>query len=427
MPKEGRDKNDLWVEMPPSGKARAAKPTVKAQSKPADTPAPQNDKKPKKSEKADKPKDNRKKEKAPKEKQAKKPKEKQAKENKKDDFSFDIAKPIDIQKNALKNKGRTKDKEGGKKPAHRKKLSSYLFYYVIFAVVAVTVICVLSTTVLFNIGQINVVGETQYSADDVIALSGAETGQNLITLDAAAMERKLIKQLPYVDSVKVNKKLPSTLEIELVPAEPAANVKKNNMYYLVSKNGRIMDTTLTKPDPKYITVLGFDPEYASEGDSLTVTDEGNRNMLAKLLKCVKTFSGHDDSGDNSSAGKYDTMFSLIADCEAAGIKDKIKEIDISNIYRITLNYDDRLTLDIGEYSEAEFKLTVAKKLIDSGEFDGERGRLLLSQLVSSSDEMKFTFTPEPGGENNNSSSSGSSGNSGGQSSPAVGDSTAVPE
>ncbi len=429
MPKEGKDRNDLWVEMPPSGKSRTVKPAEPPASK--EVPKTQTSEKSgkasakssgKKSAAAEK-KEKKDKRAAKTERAAKK--DKAAKPG--SDFDFNIAKPMDIQKKALKNKKRDKTDTDGKKPARRKKLSSYLFYYIIFAVVAVTVICVLSTTVLFNITEINVSGETEYSAQDVIQLSGVENGRNLITLDTGAIEQKLIKELPYVDGVKVKKHLPSSLEIELTPAVPVANVKKNDVYYLVSANGRIMETDLASPNKKYVTVVGFDPEYASAGDYLSVTDEGSRNLLAKLLKCVKQYSGTNDSEENTAVKKYDIMFSLLKDCDEVGITEHIKEIDISNIYKIKLNYDDRLTLELGEYTEPQFKLTIAKNMIDRGEFDGEKGTLLLSQLISSSDEIKFTFRPgsqqsgdTSSGGDNSGDDDGNNGDDGGE--PVVGDS-----
>ena len=44
--------------------------------------------------------------------------------------------------------------------------------------------------------------------------------------------------------------------------------------------------------------------------------------------------------------------------------------------------------------DAKLKLTVAKNLIDKGEFDGEKGLLILSQLTDNSYNMKVTFRPE---------------------------------
>ena len=45
-------------------------------------------------------------------------------------------------------------------------------------------------------------------------------------------------------------------------------------------------------------------------------------------------------------------------------------------------------------TDAKLKLTVGKNLIDKGEFDGEKGVLVLSQLSENTYNMKVTFRPE---------------------------------
>lgn len=307
-----------------------------------------------------------------------------------------VAKPMDIQSRALRHKSNSRREETTAEKMgrrRRRKLSSYLFYYILFGIFAVVVICVLSTTVLFNIEHFEVTGDDVYGEDEVLDALGVSTGENLILLDSSAAEQRLIEALPYIDKASVIKKLPSTLQVNISQAEAVANIKKNSGYYLVSANGRIMNAELAKPDSNYVVVFGFDPEYASSGDFLSVANESSRNTLCKLLSSVKKYAELDEESDNSAEKKYDILFDLIAQYTEAGFGNKIKEIDISNIYNITMNYDNKLTFELGDYSEIKLKLTVAKNLIDKGEFDDEKGVLILSQVASSSDNMKVTFRP----------------------------------
>lgn len=303
-----------------------------------------------------------------------------------------VAKPVDIQSRVLKHKSNSRSKEKSDR-RKRRKLSSYLLYYIMFGIIAVVIICVLSTTVLFNIEHFEVTGDDVYSENEVLGALGVSSGENLILLDNAAAEQRLISALPYIDKASVIKKLPSTLEINLTRAQAVANIKKNSSYYLVSANGRIMNAELAKPDSKYVVVMGFDPEYAASGDFLSVANESSRNMLCKLLSSVKKYAELGEQSDSGADKKYEILFGLIEQYNEVGLGGKIKEIDISNIYNITLNYDNKLTLELGDFSETKLKLTVAKNLIDKGEFDGEKGILVLSQVASSSDNMKVTFRP----------------------------------
>lgn len=392
-----KDNNNLWEEMPPSGKKRMAL----QQEKSAEAPLPEESGKGKKKSSkkaADKKSKNGK---APSKEVSsdKKHKTKTAAENSMPQFLGDsetteipVAKPVDIQNRALKNKGRSDD---NKKKRHRNRLSAYTIHFVLIGVIFVVVMGVLSTTVLFNLSDYKIIGETIYTNEEIIAATGVNKGENLILMDEGAVKDRLIEALPYVDKVEISRNfITCRLEIKLNQAKAVANVKKNDSYYLVSENGRIMDAGLKTPDKNCVIVYGFDPEYASSGDFLSAADEKHRNMLSKLLRAVKQYDDIDDGNEYESQKKYDALFSLISVCEEIGIAEHIKSIDISNIYGITLSYDGRLTLELGDIKDAKLKLTVAKNLIDKGEFEGEKGLLILSQLTDNSYNMKVTFRPE---------------------------------
>lgn len=403
-----RDKNNLWAEMPPSGKKRLQQEN--SQPKPAPENTPDNKKGKKKKSKPDN-KKTAKKQKDKKsnitEKTAKRPEEdvnadngtaskaqrmpQFLSENTRTDIP--VVKPVDIQNRVLRNKPRSKEDTRERK--RRKRLSAYIVYYIIFGILAVVILTVLSTTVLFNLSKYRITGDTVYTEQQIIDAAGVNVGDNLILMDAGAVKDRLIAALPYVDKVEVSRNIfTCALEIKLNPATAVANVKKNDRYYLVSENGRIMDAELKAPDKNCVVVLGFDPEYAKSGDFLSVTDEGSRNMLTKLLRAVKTYDEIDDENEYEAQQKYDCVFALIELCKELDISGHIKTIDISSIYGIKLNYDNKLTLELGDMTDAKLKLTVGKNLIDKGEFDGEKGVLVLSQLSENTYNMKVTFRPE---------------------------------
>lgn len=403
-----RDKNNLWAEMPPSGKKRLQQEN--SQPKPAPENTPDNKKGKKKKSKPNN-KKSAKKQKDKKsntaEKTAKRPEEgvnadngtaskaqrmpQFLSENTRTDIP--VVKPVDIQNRVLRNKPRSKEDTRERK--RRKRLSAYMVYYIIFGILAVVILTVLSTTVLFNLSKYRITGDTVYTEQQIIDASGVKVGDNLILMDAGAVKDRLIAALPYVDKVEVSRNIfTCALEIKLNPATAVANVKKNDRYYLVSENGRIMDAELKAPDKNCVVVLGFDPEYAKSGDFLSVTDEGSRNMLTKLLRAVKTYDEIDDENEYEAQQKYDCVFALIELCKELDISGHIKTIDISSIYGIKLNYDNKLTLELGDMTDAKLKLTVGKNLIDKGEFDGEKGVLVLSQLSENTYNMKVTFRPE---------------------------------
>ena len=423
-----RDKSGMWTEMPPSAKNR--KPDIR---QPIPAPVPENNnsnnKAGKKSDKkkavkkAKKKKDTRKQPAAynRQERTDNKTARPDSRDSQMPSFlsentrtDIPVVKPVDIQNRVLRNKPRSKSDRKEKK--RRKRLSAYIVYYVIFGILAAVILAVLSTTVLFNLSKYRITGETVYTEQQIIDAAGVNAGDNLILMDVGAVRQRLIDKLPYVDKVEVRRNIfTCALEINLNPATAIANVKKNNVYYLVSENGRIMNADLKTPDKKCVVVTGFDPEYASSGDFLSVTDEGSRNMLSKLLRAVKTYDGIDDEDEYEAQQKYENVFMLIGLCKDVGISDHITTIDITSIYSIKLTYDNKLTLELGDVTDAALKLTVAKNLIEKGEFDGEKGTLILSQLSENAYNMKVTFRPDYEDTSKDDTSGGNT-NSGGETS-----------
>lgn len=386
MPNTDKDENDLWREMPPSRHDRRKRyqpinePEVNEQS---DTYGgkPKIDKSRKNQKKAVR-------EKPQKPERQKKPPKEQKPDYEKSETGYKIAKPRDIQTRALKQKQRKNDGRKRKPNPLR-----YIYYVVLFGVLFFILAAVLSTTVLFNTEKFEIKGSTKYGESEIIQLSGVTMGQNLITMDKRAVEQTLLQKLPYVDKVQVSVQLPNTLKITVTEAVAVANVEHDGRYYLISTNGRVMDAEQKKPDKNYITIYGFDAEYASSGDFLTPASEGSRNMLAKLLNMVKTYA-QIDTNDNDAIEKYSILFTMLEAINQSELKSKIKSVDISNIYGITVNYDNKLTLRLGNINEVDLKLIIAQKLINSGEFKGEKGELILSDISESSDSMKVTFRPD---------------------------------
>ncbi len=395
----GRDSHNMWTEMPPSRKNKLNQPLQP--EKPSEEQKNIRHSEDKKGKDKKQAKKTEKKpsrpEKAP--EKASRSEQKRTPSYLEDDGT--LAKPMDIQSKVLKNKTKTRNEKSSSAPQKsvKKRITSHFSRNVIFYSIAIVVIVitalVLSNTVLFNITSIDVVGETIYSNNDVVYKSGVELGTNLNSINTEEIEHRLIDELPFVDKVRVSKDFfKSRLVITLNQATPMANIETNDGgFYLISENGRILDSTLTSPDPAYVTVTGFHPEYAVSGAFLSVADEGTRNYLTKLLKSVKVYGDIFIESDIGAGRKIDILYDVIAVYDKVGFSDKIKGIDITSIYAICLDYDGKYTLNLGDDTNMEVKLTIAKNLIDKGEFENEKGELDLSKAADPELGMKVTFRP----------------------------------
>ena len=84
-------------------------------------------------------------------------------------------------------------------------------------------------------------GGALLSAEVRQAAVGAVGGRSLLQVDAGSIERA-VERLPYVRSATVDRAFPHTLSIRITTYRPVAAVRSGKSAYLVSSDGRVLDT-----------------------------------------------------------------------------------------------------------------------------------------------------------------------------------------
>ncbi|MES1179148.1 MAG: FtsQ-type POTRA domain-containing protein [Myxococcales bacterium] len=92
------------------------------------------------------------------------------------------------------------------------------------------------TSPRFAIRTVDLVGAKRSTLEQLKTESGVTVGDNIFALDTDAAERKLLEN-PWISEVKVTRRLPSTLRIELSEREAAAVVSLSDHLYLVTPEG----------------------------------------------------------------------------------------------------------------------------------------------------------------------------------------------
>jgi cell division protein FtsQ len=88
----------------------------------------------------------------------------------------------------------------------------------------------------FAIHTVDLVGAKRITLAQVEALSGVSLGDNIFALDTDAAERALLGN-PWISEVKLTRRLPNTLAVELTEREATALVALAEHVYLVTREG----------------------------------------------------------------------------------------------------------------------------------------------------------------------------------------------
>ena len=105
------------------------------------------------------------------------------------------------------------------------------------SVVLAAVAVVAALTMFFKVDQVEVTGNGRYRAEEVIAASGVEQGDNLILLDRYGISQRLCRELPYINDVRINPKFPDTLLVEVTEAHASASIQGAGGWWLIDAGG----------------------------------------------------------------------------------------------------------------------------------------------------------------------------------------------
>ena len=92
------------------------------------------------------------------------------------------------------------------------------------------------TSPRFAIHTVDLVGAKRSTLEQLKTDSGINLGDNIFALDTDAAEKKLLEN-PWISEVKVTRRLPSTIRLELTEREATAVVALAEHLYLVTREG----------------------------------------------------------------------------------------------------------------------------------------------------------------------------------------------
>ena len=264
----------------------------------------------------------------------------------------------------------------------------FLLVFTLLCMAAVTAfLCVF---LLFKVRVIQVTGDMIYQEQDVLNAAGYQEGDNLALLTTSEQEQRLEQQLPYIQDAQIIRHFPSTLEIRVTAAQVAADVQNGSQWYAVSTQGKILEEK-TSPSEGVMQVAG-----------LTLTDP--------------VVGGQIQLEDESAQSALETIFSVLEQWGAAG---DFTSLDLTDLYNITMNYQNRVQFLLGSTVELAYKVDYGLRIVTGTEkqvyiASDESGTLDLSLA---GDTKGAYFTESVAGSSGASSSQGDS-SSGGDSSEA---------
>ena len=192
------------------------------------------------------------------------------------------------------------------------------------------------TTPVFNITDIKVYGNEKNSPETYISLSKINLGTtNIFAINNIGINKNL-KENAYVEEVKLERKLPNTIELHITERKVFYQIKYSDIYIFLDNQGYILEISEEKKD---IPVI--------EGFS---TIKGNINVGQRLLE--------------EDLIKLNVVAKFINHCKYNTIENKITDIDVTEDTNYIVYFKkDKKTVYLGDASNLNERLSLLKTIL----------------------------------------------------------------
>ncbi|MCF0126085.1 MAG: FtsQ-type POTRA domain-containing protein [Clostridia bacterium] len=194
-------------------------------------------------------------------------------------------------KNKLKKeveKRKVENKEAIKRKKKKKKIKVLIKLFVA-TILLIGGIAFALISPIFNIKQINVLNNEKVSSDTVISLSGLATNENIFKYITITTISK-IKEEPYIENVKIKRKIPNTVEIEVLERKPKYCIKLLESYVFINEQGYLLEISEQTNDMPEIRGITTKEEELIPGARLNNDDLYTLEDIIKITNSVEKFS-----------------------------------------------------------------------------------------------------------------------------------------
>lgn len=236
---------------------------------------------------------------------------------------------------------------------------SFLYRLLTFVVICGAIVAALA--LFFKVEKIQVEGAERYTAEEVIAASGVSVGDNLFLMDKYEVAARIHGELNYVETVQISRNLPSTLRITVTECQSTVAVEQEDLTWLISGTGKIVDTVTIDAAKEYALVTGLTLQKPQLGKTIEA-DSDNDLACRTLLELLERLHGKN----------------MLSDVQAIHLEDPS---------HITLRYLNRFDVVIPWNADLNYKLDYLLAVVERLE-DNERGTINMTQ------DRKVNFIPE---------------------------------
>lgn len=160
----------------------------------------------------------------------------------------------------------------------------------IFKIFLITLLIVLgvyaSVALVFKIEKFEVQGSSRYRTEEIIAAFGHKQDESIFAFHIGGEEKKMMQMLPYLETIKVRRRMPDTVVFIVEPAEETYAVQAAEGYVVLSENKKILRTAPSRPIG-LCEILGTKAKTSTVGTLFEAETLEQQQLLDELLPLLR--------------------------------------------------------------------------------------------------------------------------------------------
>lgn len=208
------------------------------------------------------------------------------------------------------------------------------FKYILILLVIVFTAAFLLTSSLFNIKTINVIGNKRVSQQEIIRLSGLNYQQNIFRINTKSTMKNIFLS-PYVKKIKISRRLPNVIDIDIIEREPMVLAPYVGSYLYIDEDGIVVEINSSIKGLQLPLIKGLKYNTFKLGEELKVEDKQQLDSVVKLIKEIQN----------------------------AGLNQEIVEINAEDTLNLQLITVKEIIINLGDDRDIQKKIPLAKAII----------------------------------------------------------------
>lgn len=245
----------------------------------------------------------------------------------------------------------------------RRRRGSFRFLYKLLSMLIICGAVIAALILFFRVDLVMISGQQRYTEEQIREATGIEPGANMFLLNKYDVAGSIVEKLPYVEEIRIQRKLPDTLVIEVKECDTPMVIVQDGYAWITSPHGKIIEQADPSEAAQYGVISGCTLLAPSVGTPIALATE--------------------------YATQQESLLDLLKALEKADMLADVDGIRLDDLSAIRMDYLGRFTVKMPYGADYEMKLKILRMAIDSekvqdnmtGTFDMMRkdGRTYLDQ------------------------------------------------